>query len=168
MVSLDYYEKYVVHMNYGDDDVWNIHSDIISWFNQVTITEAYATIGMTYTDEAKTGVIVEKRTLEEIQFLKRDFRFDENQVRYRAPLSLTTIREMAMWVRGKKDLIPTCSTTLKEAVHELAQHSRAVYDRELPAFEKARQIVNEHIPTTFHTYDHYQEIEFNRWCETNF
>jgi hypothetical protein len=163
--TLDYYDQYVRHNNYGDDDVWNIHESILPWFNQETITEAYATIGMTYTDEAKTGVIVKSRELKDIAFLKRAFRWDQTQARYRAPLSLDTIREMPMWVRSKTDLWQLTSTTLCEAVHELAQHDKQVYDSELPAFERARKIVAEKVPCTFLTFNDYQFIEYNRYVE---
>jgi len=161
--DLAIYKKYVRHVNYGDDDLWGIADCIIDWFNQNTITEAYATIGMTYTDEAKTGVYAAYRSMSEVNFLKRRFRFDFDQSRYRAPLALETLREMPMWVRGDRDIDILTATTLEEAVHELAQHDRQTFDRELPAFERARKIICDRTPCTFKTYDAYQRIEYNRW-----
>lgn len=166
--DLGKFQQFVRHVNYGDDDVWNIHPEIVEWFNQLTITDAYATIGMTYTDEAKTGVLVQTRTLDQIQFLKRTFRWDENQSRYRAPLSLTTIREMPMWVRGRVDVRQLTEDTLAEAVHELAQHEESVFDTEIVAFDKGRKALGPRCNVVFNTYDHYQEIEYNKWCEVDF
>jgi len=154
--SLSNFRKNVRHLNYGDDDLWSISPRIIDWFNQVTITEAYTTLGMTYTDEAKTGDIVPYRKLEEVNFLKRTFRWDDDQARYRAPLALETIREMAMWNHGTVDQYELTASILQDAVHELAQHDEKVFNTELPAFEKAAQIVRERFPVYFDTYQQYQ------------
>nr|WKV33975.1 MAG: RNA-dependent RNA polymerase [Riboviria sp.] len=166
--SLDMYYKVIRHINYGDDDVWNLSPEIIEWFNQITITEAFALIGMTYTDEAKTGNIVPVRRLDEIEFLKRKFRWDPVQSRYRAPLSLTTIKEMAMWVRGTVDVHQLTCSTLEDAVHELAQHDRETFETELPKFKLAQQKLAPRVLAKIHDYDHYQEMEHLKWCDVNF
>jgi hypothetical protein len=164
LATVQHYNKYVRHINYGDDDVWNISDEIIGWFNQDTIAVAYEMIGMIYTDEEKTGQCEPFRVLDEIAFLKRKFRWDPFQARWRAPLSLDTIREMPMWVRSRVDLYELTATTLEEAVHELAQHEREVFERELPRFEKARRIIAQRVACTFLSYDAYQEQEVARWC----
>jgi len=162
MTPLTHFHKYVRHVNYGDDDVWCISNSIIDWFNQVTITEAYLALGMTYTDEAKTGNIVPYRSLDEINFLKRSFRFDTVQQRWRAPLALETIREMPMWIHGKVDTYELTASNLEQAVRELAQHPKEVFDRELPPFEVARKVVSKKYPVYFLTYEAYQLDEFNK------
>jgi len=159
LASLSYYTQYIRHFNYGDDDAWNISHEIIDWFNQVTITEAYATFGMEYTDEAKSGVIVPYRTRDEINFLKRNFEWDNVNCRFRAPLSLETIREMAMWNRKTIDQYQLTADVLQEAVHELSLHKKEVFDRELPNFERARVIVSKNTPCFFQTYEEYGRIE---------
>lgn len=162
--DLGLFRRCVRHNNYGDDDVWNISSEIIEWFNQETVTEAFRLLGMEYTDEMKTtGAVAKCRTLNEVSFLKRQFRWDSTQHRYRAPLSLDTILEMPMWVRGKVDMDPITSVTLQEAAHELAQHDRATFEKWIPDLERGRVIIDRYCPTRFHTYDHYQEIEISRW-----
>jgi hypothetical protein len=165
MYSLSHFDRCVRHVNYGDDDVWSIAHEIIDWFNQITISEAYTTLGMTYTDETKSTELVSHRTLESINFLKREFRWDPIQARYRAPLALATIREMAMWVHGTVDVYENCATTLESAVMELAQHSRDVFNRELPAFKKAQTILQERQPVYFKTYDQYQLEEMLKLLE---
>jgi hypothetical protein len=160
--DLSYFSKFVRAAFYGDDSLLCIADAIIEWFNQLTMKEAFADIGMTYTDEGKTGEMQPWRRLHEVAFLKRGFRWDEQQVRFRAPLSLVTIREMAMWVHGTTDVHQLTAITLAEAVHELAQHDRATFDREFPAFEKAQFLLR--AKTEIHTYDYYQKIESLRWC----
>lgn len=158
-VSLQNFERCVVHNNYGDDDLWNISDEIVSWFNQVTISEAYTTIGMTYTDELKTGEIVATRSLDDVQFLKRKFRYDRDQSRYRCPLALETILEMAMWMHGTKNVEEITRDTLKEAVYELSHHEEKVFNEHFPKFEYAATIV----PTSLSTYSEYQEQEYYRY-----
>lgn len=165
MLSLSNFDKYVRHFNYGDDDLWNLSDVIIGWFNQLTITEAYATFGMEYTDEAKTGNIVAYRKLDEVNFLKRVFRWDDEQMRYRAPLALDVIREMAMWNRKTVDPYILTADVLQEAVHELAQWDESTFNRELPSLERAREILAEFTPCAFETYRQYQEVEYARYVE---
>lgn len=162
LVGLDNFDKMVAHVNYGDDDVTNIHPKIIGWFNQVTMTEAFLEIGMVYTDEAKSGQLVEYRTLEEIAFLKRKFRWDGEQVRWRCPHSLDTIMEMAMWVKRGANVHEITAVVLEEAVHELAQHEKEVFDEKMKLFMKARAVILPYWPCTFLTYEEYAEVDMSR------
>lgn len=167
LTGLDNYAKFVRHVNYGDDDVWSISPIIIEWFNQITITEAYKYLGMTYTDEAKTGNIVASRRLDEINFLKREFRWDKDQARFRAPLSLSTIKEMAMWNHGTVDQYPLTASILQDAVRELAQHSEDVFNQHLPDFERAALVVRKRAPVNFKTYFQYQFEEYQNLEQGN-
>jgi hypothetical protein len=159
-ISLLDFDRFVAHNNYGDDDLWNISEEIVSWFNQETISEAYLTIGMTYTDELKSGKMIPTRTLDEVQFLKRKFRYDRRQARYRCPLSMDTILEMAMWMHGTKNVKEMVGDTLAEAVYELSQHDEATFNEYFPRFQEAQKI----IPVAFCTYNEYQEVELYRYC----
>jgi hypothetical protein len=113
---------------YGDDNIINMSDFIAPIFNQVTITRGYADIGMEYTDEDKTGNIVPYRSLSEISFLKRKFRYDTDLCRHVAPLDLDTILEMTMWVRGDLDHNARCAINIEHAYRELAMHGRDVFE----------------------------------------
>lgn len=161
--TMKHFRRYVRHANYGDDDVWNIHPEVIEWFNQETITEAYATFGMTYTDEAKSGKIVRSRTLPEVNFLKRKFRWDGQACRYRAPLAEETILEMAMWTKGNNDQWTICAQTLEIAAYEAAQFEKQEFQRLISLLEPARSIVNERVRVNFLTFEEYQEGEWVKY-----
>nr|ULF99798.1 MAG: hypothetical protein [Dicistroviridae sp.] len=161
-VALRDFDRYVRHNNYGDDDLFNISSEIIDWFNQLTLTENFHQIGMTYTDEAKTGELVKSRRLEDVAFLKRRFEWDPSQARWRCPHQLEVITEMPMWIKRSACKYELTAETLEEAAHELAQHRREIFDLYLPKLEEARQIVAKRWPCTFGTYDEYQEVEMAR------
>jgi len=162
MVSLSNFSKYVRHVNYGDDDLYNIHPNMLPWFNQLTMTEAFLEIGMVYTDEAKTGNLVQSRLLTEVAFLKRGFRFDREQKRWRCPHSLDTILEMAMWVKRGANVMELTAEVLEEAHHELAQHDHYTFIRYSPVFEEARAKVVNYWPCNLSTYKEYQETDLAR------
>lgn len=117
-------------VSYGDDNVINFADSVVSWFNQVTATKAFASFGMTYTDEAKTGEIVEYRALTDVAYLKRSFRFDGYF--WRAPLDLDVILETPQWVRKCPDELDACIMNTEACVRELAQHSRETFDKWAP------------------------------------
>lgn len=141
--SMNNFRSHVAHINYGDDDVSNISMDIISWFNQETITEAFLQLGMVYTDELKTGEIVKFRKLSDVQFLKRKFVWDSTECRWKAPLDINVVCEMSSFVRGS-DNASLAAQTLQQALYELAQHDQATWDEKIPLFKKAIQILAEH------------------------
>lgn len=126
--SPSYFFDHVYMVAYGDDNIINMSDFIAPIFNQVTITRGYADIGMEYTDEDKTGNIVPFRSLSEISFLKRKFRYDTDLCRHVAPLDLDTILEMTMWVRGDLDHNARCAINIEHAYRELAMHGRDVFE----------------------------------------
>jgi len=137
------FAEHVAAITYGDDNTLNVSDEVIALYNQVTMAEAYAKIGMTYTDETKSGQMVPFRTLEDVQFLKRKFVYDKELARWRAPLTLETILEMPNWVRKTPDINTDAQTCLnvEAAVRELAIHGKEVFElhaAELAACCKAR------------------------------
>lgn len=144
--DLSSYRKYVAHVNFGDDDVWNVSDEIVEWFNQQTLTEAFARIGMKYTDEMKSESVVKCRNLEDISFLKRGFRYCDILSRWVAPLALATIREMPMWRHLSTDAYIGTAEVLEEAVIELALHGKDVFQAEVPKFKRAARVLAKRVP----------------------
>lgn len=129
MEGLDLYCDFVDHVSmqtYGDDNVLNISPGIIDWYNQITITDALAEIGLTYTDEAKTGELVTARTLDTIAYLKRSFVQDKDGY-YRAPLDLSVCREMPNWIRGNAKKEATIEN-VAASLMEFFFHGRGMFD----------------------------------------
>jgi len=165
LCSMQSYEEYVAEVNYGDDNVKSIHPTIRGWYNMTNLIEAYRTLGLTYTDEEKNENTTEFREITEISFLKRKFRFDNAQKRFRAPLALKVILEMAQWVKGAEDEQSLTADTLKTAVYELSQHDQETFDKYMPKFEKAALKLN--VPVVFETYQFYQDLEAAKYCNTD-
>jgi len=155
-VTMKTYREHIAFICYGDDDVWNVSDEIHSWFNMETITEGFALLGMTYTDELKLGEVSEYRRLDEIKFLKRWFLLDHVTGRYRAPLDIAVIREMPCWIRGKRNQWELCAEVLEEAAEELALHPRSVFNEVMVRFRAAQAVLATRVPCRLLTYDGYQ------------
>lgn len=115
------FTRYVALAVYGDDNLLSISSSIIEWFNQLTITEALAEIGITYTDETKSGELVRYRQPHEVMFLKRYFRtYPEAPNYYFAPMEISNVLEFTNWVRGKefrRATLDNCENAIEELTH---------------------------------------------------
>lgn len=120
------YRKYVSEIIYGDDDIKSVSVEIIDWFNQLTLTDALASFGLTYTDETKTGKILPFKTLEEVAFLKRKFAIQQDGT-FLAPMDLENVLEITNWIRGKATKTATIENC-EQAIMELALHPKSVYD----------------------------------------
>jgi hypothetical protein len=141
-------------VSYGDDNVINFSDSVKDWFNQITVTEAYATFGMTYTDEAKTGDLVAWRNLSEVAYLKRGFRKVGSI--YRAPMALETLLETPNWIRQCPDYEMACQMNIEDVCRELAQHPESVFNTWSQAFVQTFYETTGDYPT-ISTYDTYNE-----------
>jgi ABC-type dipeptide/oligopeptide/nickel transport system ATPase subunit len=135
-LELDF-RRHVSLQAFGDDNCLNISDEVIDWFNQDTITKALATVGLTYTDEAKTGVAAPYRTLEDIKYLKRGLIRDANGY-FRAPLEKGVIQEMVNWIRGlkgsgKDETYENCEASMREAYF----HGKDYYETNKDLLSKA-------------------------------
>jgi hypothetical protein len=71
MRSLDMFDKYVSDVANGDDNVVNISDVVCEVFNQISVADGFAKLGMIYTDAAKTGEFRKYTDIDSIQYLKR-------------------------------------------------------------------------------------------------
>jgi len=156
------FNKHVSLVDYGDDVDINVTLEALDFFNGFSIAEAFATIGFTFTDEHK-GVAVRCKTLATTSFLKREFVFDDETFRWKAPLSLDTVLEMAQWVRGKEDHHSVCAQTLEMAVYELAQHTRTTFNKYIGWFELAAKVLQGSAKVVYETYDTYQKMDCTKY-----
>lgn len=128
-ISMKDFDTFVSMVSYGDDDVVNFSDSIADWFNMDTITTAFAKFGFTYTDETKTtsGTVPKWRTLEEVAYLKRKFRYDMERRVWEAPLAMDTILEMPNWCRGGLDILEGTRVNAQNAIRELSMHPKPVF-----------------------------------------
>lgn len=150
------YREHVSEIIYGDDDIKSVSGEIIDWFNQLTLTDALKSFGLTYTDETKTGLILPFKPLEDVAFLKRKFVIQSDGT-FMAPMDLENVLEITNWVRGKATKAATLENC-EQAIMELALHKRPVYEywgnriRE----ELAKVKLNIRLPTYFEQQEAYR------------
>jgi hypothetical protein len=124
------FDKHVSIVSYGDDNVINFSDEVSEWFNMETIAQAFATIGFTYTDELKgaSGEVPKWRSITDVQYLKRKFRYDQQRKVWEAPLCMDTILEMPNWCRGGLDIQEGTKLNCENAIMELSMHEESVFN----------------------------------------
>ena len=127
--SMKSFRRHVAMISYGDDNVLNISDEAIEFFNQLTIAEGYAQIGMTYTDELKSGEMIKFRHLSDVSFLKRKFEWSNAEFSYMAPLTLDTVLEMVSWIRGPLDDEDKTRENVETSCFELSLHGKEIFDK---------------------------------------
>jgi hypothetical protein len=152
---------------YGDDGLTSIKLGRgFDHITQESMTEAYSLVGMTYTDELKTGVMVEDRTIDDCNFLKRGFarNFYRDKSRIMAPLALSTILETIQWTNDHDIDLSFWQDKLTNQVQELAAHERVVFDKWIVPISEAvkNSNTNREIMPCVSTYEDAQDF----WIRT--
>jgi hypothetical protein len=134
-------------ITFGDDNGSCVSDKWAPYVNQQTFTAVMSSIGMTYTDETKSGSndLVHRR-IEDCTFLKRAFKYVPEDNRWDAPLEVGVVEEMCNWTKRSctdKDLIATIETALKEA----AFHGPAYYSDFSKRLRNATVGVLDYVPT---------------------
>jgi len=155
------FNEHVAMVSYGDDNCVNISDATIEVFNQITIAEGYATIGMTYTDEAKNGDMIPYRSIGEIAYLKRSFVWSTDEHQFIAPLELGVVLEMINWIRGDFDQEEATKENMQTSAFELSLHGREVFEYWTDKFRTVSHSFTER--PLFLTYDEYREVEARKY-----
>jgi hypothetical protein len=95
------YRDHVELVTYGDDND-NAVQEGVEWFNHTAIKHAMASFGVTYTNADKTNDDRTYESIEEITFLKREFRYDPDLKRIVAPLAESSLMKN-LQLRNKSD-----------------------------------------------------------------
>jgi hypothetical protein len=134
------FNDHVTMIAYGDDNIISISPKILDSFNQDVLTEGFANIGMTYTDEDKSGQ-ARMKTIDSVSFLQRGFRFEESIQMYVAPLKLDSIVECFNWIHETHDEIGVIEQNFEMSQLELAMHDEKTYGLETLRLRRAIQKV---------------------------
>nr|UNI73821.1 MAG: RNA-dependent RNA polymerase [brine shrimp dicistro-like virus 1] len=135
---------------YGDDNLIGVirKSPWESMITQDSLTEAFAKMGLEYTDELKgSGNVSQDRSIREVGFLKRGFRYVESVKsigrHWLSPLSLDTILESIQWTKKKDYDYQIVKDNIVNMLQELSQHDRCVFDEYAPrVIEASREHLN--------------------------
>jgi len=129
MANMSSFEKNVSIVIYGDDNVVGISKEAKGFFNQQTITQAATDLGMTYTDEQKSGnVVPPTRSLTDVTLLKRHFVYSDEEGRWTGPLQLKTVLDVPNWYRNDNPEAVVLPLIVECTMRELALHDKQTYD----------------------------------------
>ncbi len=126
-------------ISFGDDLNISVGEDLI-WVNQEALTEAFAEIGMKFTDADKTGEVFDHKSIVDCTFLKRGFKYDAKLGKWRAPLNLDVIKQMNYWTK-KNVPVSELKMTFECSLMEMSIHGKETFDKLAPVLVRE---VNKH------------------------
>lgn len=135
---LQRYEEHVTVVSYGDDHLINVTDEAVVKFNQLTLMAIFPTIGMVYTSDNKEDKNPPPcRTIEEVTFLKRSFRWEERLGMYVAPLDEQTLCEVCYYADIKGAPKAVTRDNVERTFRELSLHGKEKYEELATALEAA-------------------------------
>lgn len=124
-----------VRMMFVGDD--SIGSSRLLWYNMATLQRVFTQYGIKYTDAQKNLVATEFINFADMDFCKRNFRYEERVQKFVAPIKIDSIYKSLFCYResktSEKDIM---ISVLRSAVRELARHAKHVYDSEIEILRK--------------------------------
>jgi hypothetical protein len=146
--DVDSFERNVKFFCLGDDNTFCVSPDVQEMFNEITIPGYMSELGLTYTRESKRMTTEDDtpfRTLEEVSFLKRSFRFEPLLGRYVGPLDLDSVADIPLWTKKGPNSFSIFVDNVQECVNELSLHSDNVYKSFTKRIKKGLdEVVKEH------------------------
>nr|UNY41970.1 MAG: polyprotein 1 [Picornavirales sp.] len=125
--SLSSFNKDVGFTCFGDDVLYSTNEDITGYtFNE--IAKWMKVLQQDYTTALKTTGDVPRKTLSEVQFLKRKF-VKYSNLKYLAPLDTESIEQQFNYTNIGESDIEAMATQIEEACIEAALHPKEYYDR---------------------------------------
>jgi len=145
--SIEKFDEEVELIANGDDNLLGICSKVIEIFNYQTIQQSLSTIGLFYTDEAKSKILPLSKTIQEVTFLKRGFRLTK-QGEISAPIDLETIISLCYWYRTGENpgMYERVHENLVNAMRELSHHSPEVFECYSNKIRRISDQHNMHLP----------------------
>jgi hypothetical protein len=131
MSSMREFNRHVATVALGDDHLIGVSPEGLLYFNQTHLQVYAESLGMTYTDEKKSDRRdITSRPIEEVEFLKRGFTFDESLARYVGRLSYDSICENFNWLRKGIPTRIALALNCECAFRELSLYPRELYQRD--------------------------------------
>ena len=161
--SLDSHTRFMV---YGDDNLISVRrdSEFAPQLTQKAFTEAFASMGLEYTDESKSGGEIDQdRSITDVSFLKR--RWARHSIlpgrKFLSPLELNTILESIQWTKKKDGLFEAVKDNVCNMLQELSQHDKQTFDEWMPKIVQACKDEMNFVPLP-NTYKECQEAVLAR------
>jgi len=127
----------VALMTYGDDNIMGV-SKAAEWFNHTAIQKVLALVDIGYTMADKEAASVPYIHINDANFLKRTWRWDEDIGAYVAPLDTSSIEKMLMVCVAKPNVTPRhhAMQVIGTAIREYFWYGREIYEESVAKFEE--------------------------------
>jgi hypothetical protein len=162
--SVATFRENVRMIDYGDDNWLNVSGDI-PWYNHTTVSQAFASIGITYTMADKEAESVPYIHISEVTFLKRGFRTDEDVECVVGPLDEESIEKMLMvWVRSKT-ITPEeqAVAIISSAVREYFFHGKEKFDTKVEILKNMVSELNLESYCSNSTFPTWEDLFYAFW-----
>lgn len=131
--TIPLFHEVVSLITYGDDNICSV-SERDSVFNQVTVSRVLGTIGMPYTDAKKSAVMSKFQTVDELDFLKRNFTEVEGFSGRVGPLDFNSIMKSLCCTSSKDnakseaELVAQCIDSARQEIAFYGETSLVEFD----------------------------------------
>jgi hypothetical protein len=120
---------------FGDDNIASVDDEICDLFNQVTVAESMADLGLTYTSGHKDRELVPYTGIDDITFLKRSFVVDEDSdyvspnLGWVAPLDPNSFLFEPYWYKNARDPAGDMQRRVEHMLGEMSLHGQDMWDK---------------------------------------
>nr|DAZ87965.1 TPA_asm: hypothetical protein [Schmimed virus 1] len=118
---MDMFGQNVSIRAYGDDHILRVNKNC-SFFNMISVSDYYSSIGLEYTTTSKGNVTQKFVDDENLTYLKRSFVYRDSILF--APLDKISINEMTNWIRKSEDREAATISNIEAALLELTHYPR--------------------------------------------
>jgi hypothetical protein len=127
-INLSDAHKFFEKFDFGDDNLIAVPAVFRPLVTHEKLVVEYDKIGLVYTDEDKTGAVIQHKLRETASILKRGIKLIKRAGRYVAPLELSVIMEMILW-RSLPEQPGAAMQNVQTAFFELSYHGEKVFDK---------------------------------------
>jgi hypothetical protein len=129
------FQKNVALMTYGDDNIMGVSKDT-PWFNHTEIVRVLAEVDIGYTMADKDAESVPYIHIDESNFLKRTWRFDDDIGAYVAVLDHSSIEKMTTVCVAKGNISPQQHSiaVISTAIREYFWYGRQIFEEKKQMF----------------------------------
>jgi len=135
------FQDNVALMTYGDDNCMGV-SENCPWFNHTDISRVLAANDIVYTMADKEAESIPYIHIDEVSFLKRTWRYDEDVDAYLCPLEEASIRKSLLVGLQKKEMTPEKQiiSVIGSAIREYFWYGKQIFHEKSEFF---KQVIDE-------------------------
>jgi len=130
------FDNHVVLYAVGDDNIFSVSDRYREVFNESTLQDVMPSLGMIYTNETKGVSETSLRNLDQVEFLKRGFKFDSDLNKWIAPLRFEVVQQIPYYTK-KYDSERITLDCINEALNESALHGKETFEKERDVWRNA-------------------------------